>query len=736
MKKSVLITYACDSDLQNIRVQCFIDQLHKNGFTVYYDKNMHFCRQSHSFIEFDLGKYDHVLMICTPQYKVMVEKQVECREGGAFDEFLQNLDFTNKFVPILLEGSPSISFPKWVKETKWINLSDPNCKDLEYKKLIKHLKSTSYSTVTQVAIESKIIKIILSVFMCGLAFYILPITIHQFRITIVLGLLSIFVAFLSLIALAINHFKRQAWLAKLWALVVFCTSFLGGFVSFNAIEIPIPSIIPGSAGVVRERPETIKISAEEGLEIYYTLDGSDPKNERQASNLSDMAGSVNVTISQSTNVSARAKFMLFWSDMAKDTYTFVKPAINEVESPYSDDFLDVKSYEENSGEYILWDNKYIFRKYSLDSFTDGCFRWGYALESNEKKICCMYSDGTTEELFSDNGYGPLYFANDKLFMNKYVNNIPHVYSVDIRTKETVEYSEGEIIGMDNNQNFIIFKRNQMVYAIDVHSQSIVMEQEATGGIIGIRNNNMYYATCEKREDGSLEEKYVLELKKLSFDTYTETNLATLPHAFSADVFVSMPCIETAQFQGNDIFLAYGTRGGTLHYYTGYIVRFELLSCEIETMVAHSSNSDFLITNTENQPFLYYFTEQENVSRMNISTRVVDHPSIGTLADNDVFEDESGLCFYGKNNVKYTLIGVSDYEKYGYEKGNINQYADGSNFSISEINEFADKIFFRLDIGYHDPTQDVGWRPYYVRSKTQFYYKEIYSGMNTLIYEVD
>jgi len=83
-----------------------------------------------------------------------------------------------------------------------------------------------------------------------------------------------------------------------------------------------------------------------------------------------------------------------------------------------------------------------------------------------------------------------------------------------------------------------------------------------------------------------------------------------------------------------------------------------------------------------------------------------------------------------------LINVSEYETYGYEKGKINKYADGSYFFISEINEFADRIFFRLDIGYYDPTQDVGWRSYYVRSKTQYYFKEKYSGMNTLIYEID
>jgi len=123
----------------------------------------------------------------------------------------------------------------------------------------------------------------------------------------------------------------------------------------------------------------------------------------------------------------------------------------------------------------------------------------------------------------------------------------------------------------------------------------------------------------------------LELKRFSLETYTEASLATLPYDVSDDSFVSLPRIEKAQFHENEIFLAYGTRAGSLHYYTGFIVRFDLLSREAEIVVAHSSTSDFLVTNVECQPYLYYFTECEGVSRLNISTRVIDSATVETLA---------------------------------------------------------------------------------------------------------
>jgi len=82
-------------------------------------------------------------------------------------------------------------------------------------------------------------------------------------------------------------------------------------------------------------------------------------------------------------------------------------------------------------------------------------------------------------------------------MNKFVDSIPHTYSVDILTKDVIEYREGEIVGMDSNRNFLICKHDQMLYAIDVHSQTIVMELEATGGIVGIKDDSKYYATCKE-----------------------------------------------------------------------------------------------------------------------------------------------------------------------------------------------------------------------------------------------
>lgn len=445
-----------------------------------------------------------------------------------------------------------------------------------------------------------------------------------------------------------------------------------------------PFITPGNVGVIRERPETIKISAEDGLEIYYTTDGSDPKELEEPNNVSDMASSVTCTLDKSTVVSARTKFLFFWSEVTERTYTFAKPPITDAEST---DVSSIYSQNEmgNGGEFLLYDNKYIFRKYNSDSFCDGLLGDMDAQDGSFKKISFLYSDGTVEELFDDAGYGPLYFARGDLYMNRYEDYVSCVYAVDLSDQSTVQYGEGEIIGIDDKMRYIICKDGQTVYAIDTDSREVALIIDATGGVMGFYDDNIYYAVCVEAGVKEYDKEYILQLRKWSFENRQETVLTSF--TYTASSLDSMPTIEKTQFSDNYIYFTYGTRGGSLFYYSGYVARFNLHTYEMEIIAENSCVSDFLVTNVSGEPYLYYFGDAEECIRINVDSRIVDYPSAETLVETDVFEDEDGLCFYG------------------------------------------------IDIGYHDSDQDVGWRPCYVRTKTQYYYKEIYTERNVLIYEI-
>lgn len=722
-KISVFVSYSWDSDEHKIRVQSFVEQLQKDGFEVYVDQDMSLGEEITRFMEDGIVKCDRVLLICTPKYK----KKADNRQGGVgyesricTSEVYQNNE--SKFIPILFEGTIHSAFPVWIRGNLGVDLSDGNFMGSEYQKLVYDLKKNSYLTATNritdgqikydKKVKAKIVSIILSFFLCVFFFLLLPIITHRYRFSIAVTLVSLLVAIASLIAFGIGGIKKKSWLTKLQTMVVFWVSFFGIIFSYASIEIPQPLITPGNVGVIRERPETIKISAEDGLEIYYTIDGSDPKELKQPNNSSDMANSVTCSLDKSTVISARTKFLFFWSELTERTYTFIKPPIIDNES------TDTNNNERigNGGEFLLYDSRYIFRKYNLDSFTDGCGGVQNARDSSFKKISFMYSDGTIEELFDDEGYGPLYFTRGTLYMNKYIDNVSHVYSVGLSDQRTVHYGVGEIIGIDNKKRYIICRDWQKIYVLDVDLQEVTLTIEATGGVIGFNDNCIYYAICVEVEEKNFEKEYILQLRKYSFENKQETNLAYLTYT-SVN---STPTIEKSQFLGNYIYFSYGSRGGSLAYFTGFVARFNLLTYETEMIVENINTSDFLVTNAGGEHYLYYWGNSEECDRINVDTRIIDYPPVETLVEQYVFEDADGLCFYGKNNTKHILISAKDYEIYGYKKGQIDQLSDEQYFVISEINEFPDKIFFRVDIGFHDPDKDVGWRPYFVRTKTQYY----------------
>lgn len=742
-KVSIFVSYSWDSTEHKNHVQSFVEQLRKDDFEVYVDQDMNLGEEITRFMENGVVKCDRVLMICTPKYKEKADK----RKGGVgyesricTSEVYQNNE--SKFIPVLFEGTIRDSFPVWIRGNLGVDLSDGNFMGSEYQKLIDDLKKNSYLTVADritngqiehdKKVKTKIVSIILTLFLCGFFFFLLPFVSQNYRLTITVTFLSLLSALIFFTLSGISIIEKKSWLTKLQFVSIFCISIFGMIFSINSIEIPKPIIIPGNVEVIRERPETIKISVEDGLEIYYTIDGSDPKELEEPNDLYNMSSSITFTLNKSTVVSARAKYLFFWSEVSERSYIFVAPSITNVESPYSY-YYNLKDDMGNGGEFLNYDNRYLFRKYNSDSFDDGCGGFQDARNCGSKKISFMYSDGTIEELFNDDGYGPLYFTRATLYMNKFIDNISHVYSVDMSGQHPVQYGEGEIIGIDDNMKYIIYRNGQNIYAIDADLEEIVLSIKATGGFIGFRDNCIYYAVSVENEEKDFEKDYILQLKKFSFENQRETDVAYL--TYSAPSSNSMPKIEKSQFVGNYVYFTFGSRGGSLAYYSGFVARLNLLTYEAERIVVNLNTSDFLVTSVSGEHYLYYYGNSEEYARINIDSRIIDYPPARTLVAQDVFEDEEGLCFYGKNNIKHTLIDIAEYEDYGYKEGQIDHYVDGPYFLISEINEFSDKIFFRIDIGYHDSERDVGWRPFFVRTKTSYYYRDVYTEKNVLIYEV-
>lgn len=91
--------------------------------------------------------------------------------------------------------------------------------------------------------------------------------------------------------------------------------------------IPAPIIYPLDNETRIYSDNTEIIIESDGFDIYYSLDGSDPKNGKKYEN--------SIIITESTTISARSKFLWKWSDIATRAYIYPDEALKSTQTKQS-----------------------------------------------------------------------------------------------------------------------------------------------------------------------------------------------------------------------------------------------------------------------------------------------------------------------------------------------------------------------------------------------------------------
>lgn len=103
--------------------------------------------------------------------------------------------------------------------------------------------------------------------------------------------------------------------SKVAGILMAVMSLLGALVSWGNMKLDSPQILPLNSEIVREEPEVITIIPEKGwIDIYYTLDGTDPKGGKKYEEP--------ILLAETTTVATRGRFLFWWSDPVKEAYTF------------------------------------------------------------------------------------------------------------------------------------------------------------------------------------------------------------------------------------------------------------------------------------------------------------------------------------------------------------------------------------------------------------------------------
>lgn len=137
--------------------------------------------------------------------------------------------------------------------------------------------------------------------------------------------LSVFLCAFSAVSLFIAIFSEK----KLGSIVMGIITLLSAAITWQNMDIPSPQIYPLNNELPISRNESIQIQSKDGLDIYYTLDGRDPKYGELYTH--------EIKLETSATIAARAKFLLWWSDIQKSNYLVEENILDNSESVgYSD----------------------------------------------------------------------------------------------------------------------------------------------------------------------------------------------------------------------------------------------------------------------------------------------------------------------------------------------------------------------------------------------------------------
>ena len=154
---TVFIVYSWDSNRHKEWVTHLAKDLRSDGIEAVLDQwELAPGDRLPEFMETQISECDFVLIVCTPRYK----KRSDDRQGGVgYEKVLltsENFPYHNdkRFIPILASGTWEESAPRWIKSSRYLDMSNPNTYADHYRELVDTLHS-SRKTAPPVRIRSK-----------------------------------------------------------------------------------------------------------------------------------------------------------------------------------------------------------------------------------------------------------------------------------------------------------------------------------------------------------------------------------------------------------------------------------------------------------------------------------------------------------------------------------------------------------------------------------------------------
>lgn len=387
--------------------------------------------------------------------------------------------------------------------------------------------------------------------------------------------------------------------------------------------------------------------------------------------------------------------------------------------------VDTDTEKSFSSKYhIEVDDKIFFREHSSATVLEGGVLGEYSeVKEASKRLVYLDEENQVMYAFTDDGYGGIYWANDRFFSQCITDAGSRVYSCDLKGYDKKIWSSSEILDQAED-DFLICKTQENGLAVIAEDTEKVLVQ---GDVQyrGCFDNIIYY---------SIRKKGMVELYSVDIEgSQRKIATVTVKEVLEKGVYYSNDIeIGSLDVCGGYVAFNAGNYGPEGAYFGGVIVL-----CKqdgTDKKLFYSEQPQFHFYNKGNRLALMY-KQNEKVKWESLLEKISEEVMDGFTnipQDYVLITEHSVYGYILHENFEETYLYDYEYEELLEQ---INEW-NGGEYDIHSIKnaEIIDnKLFFNIVLEKADPSKDIGWRGYYERVETFEYVKDLKTHEITMLY---
>ncbi len=389
----------------------------------------------------------------------------------------------------------------------------------------------------------------------------------------------------------------------------------------------------------------------------------------------------------------------------------------------------------DGSSFVRYKDCWYFRRYDAADFESTAIFGNYqAVEGQPKDIVRMNDKGEMEILFQDQGAGDIFIVEDKMLLSSGTDLWNStLYVTDFAGNRLQDLGKAQALASDRERGLAFYQILSGNLAVWSGKTGEIREIPGTseGGFLRYQDGFFYYTIREGAEKVTLWEMNVDRMEARELSQFYRQGDA--PGVGITDVQVTAEKLvvntgivagSAGMFQGGKIYVM--NRDGS--------DKVQIAGGDGD----YGTCAEPFYAAEENDRTVVYYLEYQDNGESAARRMVVGEASESTDFEpwnrgTYFYDRDGGISIYADTSGKPRKLLTAEELSGELYAENLNKQ-DETSCMVTSVSFFQDQVFYTVESGSHDPSQDMGWRYAYRRESTKNWLKSGEVGEKQLVYE--